>query len=103
MKWRVDNGMPADSFMALGNFGQYVVIIPSKRLVIVRLGYSHLPRGDMPMMARLVADVVAAVGERGGTWTLATGQGQPPWPGCRPALMARIKRRVSTLQHLAPV
>lgn len=64
VKWRVDNGMPADSFMALGNFGQYVVIIPSKRLVIVRLGYSHLPRGDMPMMARLVADVVAAVGDR---------------------------------------
>ena len=53
--------MPADSFMALGNFGQYVVIIPSKRLVIVRLGNSHLPRGDMQMMARLVADVVAAV------------------------------------------
>lgn len=59
--WRVSNGMPADSFMALGNFGQYVVIIPSKRLVIVRLGNSHLPRGDMQMMARLVADVVAAV------------------------------------------
>jgi CubicO group peptidase (beta-lactamase class C family) len=62
--WRVSNGMPADSFMALGNFGQYVVIIPSKRLVIVRLGNSHLPRGDMQMMARLVADVVAAVGDR---------------------------------------
>lgn len=59
--WRVSNGMPADSFMALGNFGQYVVMIPSKRLVIVRLGNSHLPRGDMQMMTRLVADVVAAV------------------------------------------
>jgi len=62
--WRVSNGMPVDSFMALGNFGQYVVIIPSKRLVIVRLGNSHLPRGDMQMMTRLVADVVAAVGDR---------------------------------------
>jgi CubicO group peptidase (beta-lactamase class C family) len=59
--WRVSNGMPADSFMALGNFGQYVVIIPSKRLVIVRLGNSHMPRGDMQMMTRFVADVVAAV------------------------------------------
>jgi CubicO group peptidase (beta-lactamase class C family) len=62
--WRVANGMPADSFMALGNFGQYVVIIPSKRLVIVRLGNSHLPRGDMQMMARFVAEVVAAVADR---------------------------------------
>jgi len=62
--WRVSNGMPADSFMALGNFGQYVVIVPSKRLVIVRLGSSHMPRGDMPMMTRWVADVVAAVSDR---------------------------------------
>lgn len=62
--WRVSNGMPADSFMALGNFGQYVVIIPSKRLVIVRLGNSHMPRGDMQMMTGLVADVVAVVGDR---------------------------------------
>jgi CubicO group peptidase (beta-lactamase class C family) len=59
--WRVSHGMPADSFMALGNFGQYVVFIPSKRLVIVRLGNSHLPRGDMAMMTRLVGDVVATV------------------------------------------
>lgn len=58
---RVRGGMPADSFMARGNFGQYVVIIPSKRLVIVRFGNSHLPLGDIHMMNRLVADVVGAV------------------------------------------
>ena len=61
---RVRGGMPADSFMARGNFGQYVVIIPSKRLVIARLGNSHLPLGDINMMNRLVADVVAAVEDK---------------------------------------
>jgi len=58
---RVRGGMPADSFMARGNLGQYVVIIPSKRLVIARFGNSHTPGGDIDTMNRLVADVVAAV------------------------------------------
>jgi len=60
-KKRVRAGMPADSFMAMGNFGQYVVVIPSKHLVIVRLGNSHMPLGDIDMMNRLVGDVVSAV------------------------------------------
>lgn len=58
---RVGFGMPADSFMAMGNFGQYVVIIPSKHLVIARLGNSHTQYGDIRTVIRLVADVVAAV------------------------------------------
>ena len=61
---RVRSGMPADSFMAMGNFGQYVVIIPSKNLVIARLGNSHTPMGDIQTVIRLVADVVAALDER---------------------------------------
>jgi hypothetical protein len=58
---RVRNGMPADSFMAMGNFGQYVVIIPSHHLVIARFGNSHTPMGDIQTVIRLVADVVAAL------------------------------------------
>jgi CubicO group peptidase (beta-lactamase class C family) len=58
---RVRGGMPADSFMAMGNFGQYVVIIPSRRLVIARFGNSHTPMGDIQTVMKLVADVVAAV------------------------------------------
>ncbi|MEA1647470.1 serine hydrolase [Nitrospirillum sp. BR 11164] len=57
---RVRAGMPADSFMARGNQGQSIVIIPSTRLVIVRLGMSYLPEGDILALERLVADAVAA-------------------------------------------
>jgi CubicO group peptidase (beta-lactamase class C family) len=58
---RVRAGMPADSFMARGNQGQAIVIIPSARLVIVRLGMAYTPEGDILALERLVADAVAAV------------------------------------------
>jgi CubicO group peptidase (beta-lactamase class C family) len=61
---RVGGGMPADSFMARGNFGQYVVIIPSKHLVIARFGNSQTFGGDIYRMNRLVAEVVAAVEDK---------------------------------------
>jgi CubicO group peptidase (beta-lactamase class C family) len=58
---RVRAGMPRDSFMARGSQGQYVVVIPSERLVIVRLGMAYTPRGDIEAMERLVADAVSSV------------------------------------------
>lgn len=52
------DGIPADAFGAFGNRGQYVVVIPSRRLVIVRQGYDDdKNRLDI---AKLVAAVVAA-------------------------------------------
>ena len=57
---RVGWGMPRDAFFALGNLGQIVVILPSQRLVIVRLGDSVDPLGEMRGLARLVSEVLSA-------------------------------------------
>lgn len=52
-------GVPADTFSANGNRGQYVVIVPSRRIVIVRRGED--PGGDGFDIGRFTADVLAQV------------------------------------------
>ena len=59
--YRTKAGIPADAFMARGAFGQYVIVIPSKRLVVARFGMAFTARDDMDTVARLVADVIAAL------------------------------------------
>jgi CubicO group peptidase (beta-lactamase class C family) len=57
---RIRLGMPPDSFMARGSQGQYVVIVPSARLVVVRLGMAHDFYEDIEGVSHLVAGAVAA-------------------------------------------
>jgi CubicO group peptidase (beta-lactamase class C family) len=60
-KARVGLGIPRDAFFASGDLGQRIVIIPSQHLVIVRLGSSADPTGDIRGLARLVKEVIAAM------------------------------------------
>jgi hypothetical protein len=53
--------MPRDSFYASGVLGQYVVIVPSQRLVVARFGVSG-NQYDIEGVSKLVADVIASFG-----------------------------------------
>jgi CubicO group peptidase (beta-lactamase class C family) len=63
--YRIELGWPRDAFFAKGTIGQYVIVIPSERLVIVRLGVSPNWPLDADGVTRLVSDVVAATRENG--------------------------------------
>jgi len=59
-KGRVRLGIPRDAFFASGDLGQRIMIMPSQRLVIVRLGDSIDPTGDIRGLGRLVKEVIEA-------------------------------------------
>ena len=52
-------GVPDDAFMAAGHMGQFTMVIPSRDMVVVRMGPS--PADATAFMAALVSRVLAAV------------------------------------------
>jgi CubicO group peptidase (beta-lactamase class C family) len=62
--YRVEHGWPRDAFFAKGTIGQYVIIIPSENLVIVRLGRSPNWPPEADGVFDLVRDVVAATNNK---------------------------------------
>jgi len=58
--YRIEHGWPRDAFFAKGTIGQYVIIVPSERLVIVRFGTSPNWPPEVDGVFQLVSDVIAA-------------------------------------------
>jgi hypothetical protein len=59
-KGRVRAGIPRDAFFAFGLLGQRCAIIPSQHMVVVRMGDTVDPEGDIRGVARLIREVIAA-------------------------------------------
>jgi len=64
-KYRIAHGWPRDAFFAKGTIGQFVIVIPSRHLVIARFGKTPNWPLDVDGVSRLVSDVVAATGGEG--------------------------------------
>jgi len=57
----VEPSLPRDAYWASGHDGQKLFVVPSKKLVVVRLGFS--PSADDIRTEALVADVIKSLGE----------------------------------------
>lgn len=64
-KFRIEHGWPRDAFFAKGTIGQYTIVIPSEKLVIVRLGRSPNFPPEADGVFELVRDVIASTREKG--------------------------------------
>jgi CubicO group peptidase (beta-lactamase class C family) len=65
--WGPKQGLPEGTYAAEGSQGQFVMIIPSEHLVVVRRGLDGLAPGETQFdIGRFTADVVAAVRSKQG-------------------------------------
>ncbi|MEL6780859.1 MAG: serine hydrolase [Pseudomonadota bacterium] len=71
-----EEGVPSDTFVAAGNRGQYIAIIPSRGLVIVRRGYDPVG-GDGFDMAAFTRDVATALERPEGPVQVIDAEGYP--------------------------
>jgi CubicO group peptidase (beta-lactamase class C family) len=65
--WGPKQGLPEGTYAAEGSQGQFVMIVPSLRLIVVRRGLDGLAPGEAQFdVGRFTADVIAALGAKGG-------------------------------------
>ena len=57
-------GAPKDAYFARGYLGQYIVVVPSQQLVIVRMGVTRARATGIKGMGELVHDVIEALRAR---------------------------------------
>ena len=62
--YRLQQGWPRDAFFGKGSIGQYVIVIPSQRLVIARFGRTVNWPLDADGVSQLLRDVIAATGDK---------------------------------------
>ncbi len=62
--YRTKHGWPRDAFFAKGSIGQYVIVMPSQRLVIARFGRTVNWPLDADGVSQLVRDVIAATSDK---------------------------------------
>jgi CubicO group peptidase (beta-lactamase class C family) len=55
-------GAPRDAFMARGYLGQYIVVVPSADLVVVRMGQSHGREAEIANVGEIVRETIATLG-----------------------------------------
>ncbi|MCS6764244.1 MAG: beta-lactamase family protein [Candidatus Protistobacter heckmanni] len=63
-RYRRARGLLADSFMARGALGQYVIVVPSERLMAARLGIARTERDDADTVIKMVREAIEATRPR---------------------------------------